>query len=82
MSRFQLFATYEIVSADAKRLVIRDVTLETGGRSVTNDAERVVAELAQHARDRRIFYYDTDGWLDELVHDRGRFTGFAPGSRE
>ena len=29
---------------------------------------------------RRLFYYDSDGALDELKHDgAGRFLGFAPG---
>lgn len=60
-------------------LVIRDLN---AGRSVTNDAERVVRELWEQGRlfnERRLFYYDSEGSLDELVHDEGTFVRFAPG---
>ncbi|MCC7475831.1 MAG: hypothetical protein IT425_10575 [Pirellulales bacterium] len=68
-------------------IVLRDLD---GPRSITNDAEAVVAELYGRgllgsprligSHHRRVLYYDTQGNLDELKHDgRGRFTGFAPG---
>lgn len=47
--------------------------------SVTNDAESVVREMFTLYGDKRILYIDSIGNLDELLHDRGRFTGFAPG---
>jgi hypothetical protein len=28
---------------------------------------------------RRIYYYDSDGRLDEMKHTQGKFEGFAPG---
>lgn len=60
-------------------VLIRD----TGGQlSVTNDAETVVAMLLA-AGDlhpgQRLFYFDSEGRLDELVHDGSKFTGFKPG---
>ncbi len=77
-------ARYTIVEdLPDKPLVIRDL-----GKphdffpSVTNDAEGVVAELHLRGRlpaDRRLFYYDSEGRLDEILMDEaGCFLGFAP----
>lgn len=48
------------------------------GRSVTNDAAGVVAELHAQFGDARIIYRDTMGRWDELLHDGARFLDFAP----
>lgn len=55
--------------------LVRD---QDAGLSVTNDAENVVREILQRTPVDRIFYRDTEGQWDELVHDGQRFTGFAP----
>lgn len=63
-------------------LVIRDVGVEC--MSVTNDAEAVVEDLAAKGLlppGRRLFYYDSDGQLDELLVKDGRFAGFRAGPR-
>lgn len=60
--------------------VIVVIDLDDGGRSVTNDAENVVAELAArfNLRQRRIVYCDTEGRWDGLaVADDGTFAGFV-----
>lgn len=74
-------AKYSIDSTDNGALTIRDLCL---GTSITNDAEAVVAELHRSGvlAGRRLYYFDTMGQLDELVHDgQGGFKGFAPGPR-
>jgi hypothetical protein len=50
--------------------------------SVTNDAEAVIESLFHSADlgDRRVFYKDTDGSVDELVHQGATFTGFNEGT--
>jgi len=48
------------------------------GKSVTNDAENVVLDIYLEYGNRRIIYKDTDGRWDELLHDKGTFTGFGP----
>ena len=68
-------AQYRVVKVLADAVWIID--LKTG-RSVTNDAERVVAELHKEYGNRRIYYRDTQDCWDELKHELGRFTGFAP----
>jgi hypothetical protein len=67
-----------------ERIVIRDV----GGPwdqcpTVTEDAGHVVriVFLWWHLTpEKRLFYYNSEGNLDELLHDgAGHWTGFAPG---
>ena len=78
-------ANYIIVEDDHQRgaaLVIKDVGPWDQHPSVTNDAENVVQALAAQGylpEGRRLFYYDSDGRLDELLVKDGKFVGFAPG---
>lgn len=46
--------------------------------SVTNDAEGVVERINRRFPGYRIFYRDSMGNWDELLHDADRFRGFAP----
>ncbi len=55
------------------------VTDENGPRSVTNDAEAVIADLARKGVDLAsmpVVYRDTEGTWDQLVVEDGRFDGF------
>lgn len=74
-------ASYAVEKVTAAHVIIRDEN-RRGYQSVTNAAEDVVRELAALYPGRRIFYYDTMGRLDELVHEGGTFVGFAPGGPE
>jgi hypothetical protein len=68
------------VPADAK--VIRDIGNHARCLTVTNDAEYIVTTLLSAGlmkRKQRLFYFDSDGALDEILHDGVKFTGFAPG---
>ena len=75
-------ANYSIVkNVPNEPLVIRDIGPWETHLSVTNAAEQVTRELFQGgklANGRRLFYYDSEGLLDELVHKEGRFVRFAP----
>lgn len=58
-------------------LVIQDVGSDC--KSVTNDAEAVVKVLLETKTlrpEQRLFYYDSAGSFDELLHDGKQFTGF------
>lgn len=72
-------AAFTILDVDAERVTIRDEANIEETMTVTNDAEAVVEHLLLRYPGRRIFYYDTDGHLDELAHDGVRFTKFQPG---
>ena len=56
------------------------IDLDIGGRSVTNDAYRVIRELhrAYGIRGRRVFYRCTMERIDEMLIRYGEFDGFAP----
>jgi len=65
-------------------VVIRDLGPWDRYLSVTNDAEAVVDDIVTSGRlcpGQRILYYDSDGQLDELLVEGGRFAGFAQGPR-
>jgi len=81
----------EVHESTPERLVIRDmvnIPFHPQQLSVSNDAAAVIADLQQRGflnfseTHRRVFYYDSDGALDELVHNgQGKFLHFAPGDR-
>jgi hypothetical protein len=74
-------ARYELVREDDDGVLIRDLGPWDQHPTVTNAAEQVVAELLPKLRGRRLYYFDSEGQLDELVIRDGRFAGFAPGLR-
>jgi hypothetical protein len=79
MERLSHHAEYEIVLETVKQVFIAD--MNRGGKSVTNDAERVVETLLTQAPERKtkeIVYRDSQGQWDLLVHDGVKFIGFAP----
>ena len=62
-------------------ILIRDIGFKSGF-SVTNDAEYIVKQLYLDfdiTDYTRIFYKDSEGEIDELVHDGKTFTRFRPG---
>jgi hypothetical protein len=64
-------------SIHGRILAIEDLGV---GRSVTNDAQRVIQDLASQGLDLahfRVIYRDTTGRWDELLVDKGVFAGFA-----
>ncbi len=79
-------AVFEIMPEISSKyvLVIRDIGPWDKNPTVTNDAEAVAKELAemgQLPRIRRLFYYDSEGHLDEILVKNGAFAGFSPGMK-
>jgi hypothetical protein len=68
-------SSFSITEIKDDRVIILDNNM--GGKSVTNDAENVVEYLYNIYGNRRIFYIDTEGILDELRHNKGEFVGFG-----
>ena len=68
-------SSFSVTEIKDDRVVIVDNNL--GGRSVTNDAENVVEYLYNVYGNRRFFYIDSEGILDELRHNKGEFVGFG-----
>ena len=74
-------AKFIVVKTTLTSLVIKDVGPWNAHPTVTNDAEHVVELLALRQRrllpTQRLYYYDSDGELGELLVRDGRFAGFA-----
>ena len=67
--------SYTVVEVTADTIFIRD---DDVGKSVTNCAENVCSELVKEHGNKRVFYRDTDGVIDEIEHIDGEFLSFAP----
>jgi hypothetical protein len=64
-----------------KQIFVRDIGHGTG-RSVTNDADYVVGQLYLDfgiTDGTRIFYEDSSGAVDEILHSGRHFRGFKAG---
>lgn len=59
-------AEWSVVLDHEDGYVIRDVG-HTTGRSITNDLEAVVAKIGPRLGNRRLYYFDSDGRLDEII---------------
>lgn len=74
-------ANWSVVEDKSDRVVLQDVGPWDKYPTITNDAEEVVRQIAPGLRGRRLFYYDSEGRLDELVVKDGVFSGFRPGGK-
>jgi len=62
-------ADFKVVSTEEDRVFLID--LDTGSRSVTNDAEAVAAEIRAEYGNIRIIYRDATGNWDEIIPATG-----------
>ena len=74
-------ANFTIEKETPEYIFILDIGPWDQHPTVTNNAEGVVETLAKENAlgDRRLFYQDSEGQIDELLHAAGKFNGFAPG---
>jgi hypothetical protein len=72
-------SNYDIRAVSVPESIVWIVDRDDGGRSVTNDAERVCNELNAAMPGYRIMYLDTMGRWDELVHECGVFKEYKAG---
>ena len=71
-------AQFAIVDQTPFAMIIRDIGPWDRHFTVTNDAEGVVKRLAPILNGRRLFYFDSEGELGELLVKQSKFAGFAP----
>ena len=64
-----------ILFSDDQMLVVKDRGLDTQ-LTITNGAEEFIRDIAPTLESRRLFYYDTNGVLDELIVKDGSFYDF------
>lgn len=70
-------ANYAIVKQDDEMVLIQDLGPWNVHKTITNDAENVVAEMSEILRGRKLYYIDSEGETSQLVHHEGRFVSFA-----
>ncbi len=77
-------ANYSIVRMDDTRIVIRDEGPWTRFSTITNAVEEVLFDLSRRDQlgERRLFYYDSEGHLDEIAHSGDVFVGFRDAAGE
>jgi hypothetical protein len=75
-----LHAAYNVVKNTTAFIHIKDIGNITR-MSVTNDVEYVLSELSKQydISRRRVFYTDSDGQIDEIVHRGKNFISFKAG---
>ncbi len=73
-------ANYKVVGRTIASVVIRDLGPWDKHPTITNDAEHVVARLFAATELRpgqRLFYWDSEGILTEIILSGNKFKGFA-----
>ena len=77
-------ADFEIIAQCDTCLILVD--LDAGGRSLTNDAHRVIHELNHSLPggigSRKVYYRDSMSRYDQLIVKNGEFKRFAPCSAD
>lgn len=69
-----LLANFNTIVINAGHVHLVDhLSNHTHSRTITNDAEAVVESVFHEYGNVRITYTDTDGRVDELVHNQGAF---------
>jgi len=79
---FDDHAEFSIQNDAPGYVFIIDTGHNHGKRTVTNDAEYVVSELydlVENFTAKRLFYLDSDGRIDEIIHSGNRFVTFKAG---
>lgn len=78
-----LKSNFEILNIKDNFILLQDLLYNSKDSytSVTNDAKNVVKFIVEkyNAENKQIFYIDTDGRVDELLHDGSKFIGFRFG---
>jgi len=79
---FDNHAEYDVIRDTAEYVFILDVGGNAGKRTVTNDADFIIQDLSDfidNFQNKRVFYTDTDGRIDEMLHNGNHFTTFKAG---
>ncbi|MCL2139786.1 MAG: DUF6011 domain-containing protein [Treponema sp.] len=78
---FDNHAEFDFVDETVSFIYIKD-TGHNCTKTVTNDVEWVLQKLSENCKyfdKKRIFYMDSDGKIDEILHAGKTFTGFKAG---
>lgn len=73
---------YAVIKVTDAWMLVRDIGPWDVRPTITNVPEIVVEELRDRLEDRKLYYIDSYGEVDELIVKEGRFRSFAPGAPE
>ena len=78
---FENHAEYDLITANSQFIYIED-TGHHQFKTVTNDVQYVLSSLVKDnsLSNQRVFYKDSSGDIDEIVHTQGVFQQFRHGS--
>ena len=80
---FENHASFRIEDETSRYIFIRDIGHNRGCKTVTNDVQWVLEELyslpGMDIYNKRIFYMDSMGEIDEILHAGKVFIGFHHG---
>jgi hypothetical protein len=79
---FNNHAVFALMEDNDSFVYIQDRGHNQNCRTVTNDAEYVLAELddlIDNLEKKRVFYMDSDGQVDEIIHEGKKFKTFKAG---
>jgi hypothetical protein len=79
---FEDHAGYEVLTSNVQFIYLED-SGHNQFKTVTNDAEYILSRLNEEygIGNKRIFYKDSSGEIDEIVHKNGIFAGFGHGHK-
>ena len=77
--RYSNKANFQIITENKDWILIKDIGPWDEYQTITNAAESVIEKLAQRLGGRLLYYIDSDGNTDQLLHKDGEFTGFNAG---
>jgi len=69
----------ELLGGDEWVLIQDDFDENNPTMTITNGAEEVIERLGDKIKGKRLFYIDTEGQIDELIHKDGQFIKFKAG---
>ena len=79
---FDNHAEYSVIRNEPDFVYIIDTGGNAGKRTVTNDADFVIQDLSDfidNFENKRVFYTDTEGRINEMLHNGNRFLTFKAG---
>lgn len=74
-----MHANYEILAVSDRYVTLRDLGPWDSFPTVTNDVEYVVRDLYEKEilkKGVKLYYHDSEGGFDEILHRGGVFRGF------
>ena len=72
-------ANYDQIEEGPDYILLRDLGPWDLYRTITSDAENVVAKMLPYLGKRRLYYLDSHGETSELLVTDGKFGGFGSG---